>query len=204
MTGKNANMHKLWIRNTNKDNKVYDEDKEWQIVTRSVVSKSITGYNFAAKHGALTNSGHNELAISRTESPDMNKNEFNPCLDALKKKDGNSAIIDNIFGISVKNSQHPEYKTYIRKIKSGRRNTIKTMEELRRQLEEAKQQLQEITVHIDLQSEKNDESQSNERWAFPKLRSIAWNMMKFGIPTLIIFSIFFVMIWYMMTQYSSA
>jgi ATP-dependent Zn protease len=78
------------------------------------------------------------------------------------------------------------------------------MEELRRQLEEAKQQLQEITVHIDLQSQKNDESQSNERWAFPKLRSIAWNMMKFGIPTLIIFSIFFVMIWYMMTQYSSA
>ena len=198
MTG-NASMHKLWIRNTNKDNKVYDEDKEWQIITRSVISKSITGYNFAAKHGALTNSGHNELAISRTESPDMNKDEFNPCLDAVNKNSGNSAIMDNLFGISVKNSQHPEHKTYIRKNVKPQ-----TIEELRRQIEEAKQQLQEITGHNGLKSEKDDESQSNERWAFPKLRRIAWNLMKFGIPALIIFSIFFVVIWYMMKQYSSA
>jgi hypothetical protein len=92
MTGKNANMHKLWIRNTNKDNKVYDEDKEWQIVTRSVVSKSITGYNFAAKHGALTNSGHNELAISRTESPDMNKNEY-PLFCNLPSRERTHAVL---------------------------------------------------------------------------------------------------------------
>lgn len=200
-------MHKFWIRNTKKDNKVYDEDKEWQIITRSVVSKSITGYNFAAKHGALTNSGHNELAISRTESPDVNKDEFNPCLHALKKKDDNSiSTLDNIFGISVKNSKHPEYKTYLRKNNSGRRNSVKpqTTEELRRQLEEANQQLKKITGHNDLQTENDDESQSNEKWAFPRLRIIAWNLMKFGIPAVIIFSIFFVVIWYMMTQYSSA
>ncbi|VDI75182.1 Hypothetical predicted protein [Mytilus galloprovincialis] len=200
-------MHKHWIRSTNKDTKIYS-DKEWQIISRSVFSKSITDYNFESKTAALTNSGHNELAIHRIDSPDINKDEFSPYLDSLKNKKQDTSGLDALFGVSIKNISHECYVTNDKEEKENdlHKNKLKSSADLIQELEEAKRRLQEITGGDknkgDDQSEITEEDVDNR--PFPLLRRIAWNLMRYGLPLLIIFGILFTIIWYMMKSNSAS
>ncbi|CAG2240712.1 unnamed protein product [Mytilus edulis] len=200
-------MHKHWIRSTSKDTKIYS-DKEWQIISRSVFSKSITDYNFESKTAALTNTGHNELAIHRIDSPDMNKDEFSPYLDSMKNKKLDTSGLDALFGVSIKNIAHEYYVTNDKEEKENdlHKKKLKSSADLIRELDEAKRRLKEMNGRdkgtCDDLSETTDEEVDNR--PFPLLRRIAWNLMRFGLPLLIIFGILFAIIWYMMKSNSAS
>ncbi|VDI75181.1 Hypothetical predicted protein [Mytilus galloprovincialis] len=171
-------------------------------------SKSITDYNFESKTAALSNTGHNELAIHRIDSPDINKDEFSPYLDFLKNKKQDASMLDALFGASIKNVSNECYVTNDKEQKHNdlHKNKLKSSADLIRELEKAKRRLQEINggdkSTCDDQSEITDEDVDNR--PFPLLRRIAWNLMRYGLPLFIIFGILFAIIWYMMKSNSAS
>lgn len=205
-------MHKIWIRNTRRDTKIHSE-KEWQIVTRTSIGKSVTDYNDITKGPTLTKTGTNELAINRTESPDMAKYDFNVRLGSLRLKTPDNYYFDKLFGISIKSLQNKQsIKTPSGKLQMNTSDKnvlskdnwkqIKCLDDIRRELEEEKCRLKKFSSDTKDQSSKNFDGP--DYIICPRLRRVCWDIIRYGSLLGIFFGILFVIIWYMMKKSGGA